>query len=309
MKVYTKIVFSMSTMEVVEEESYEYKGPIDQCKGGGGSSGKVSFPAYMETTHQNWLGYGSDTIESSIVDIMNTALGSSPFASTVAYDPDTDLAALIAYVTGLSTLEGLLETNASMATLAAGITDDTNLVALAATFSDDLSDQLDADVYPRFEAGMRDINAVMSSAFTIGRAVIESQRTKESAKFLAQLRVKATTDDALKLIELQLQFRKALASLGVEATRMKLVAKSEEAATNVKYDEADAKWDLEVYQYGNNVLASIQGAAHYVPDKEKSNGVGNALGGALSGAAMGGSIGGPWGAAAGGVLGLGASLL
>lgn len=39
MKIYNKIVFDMDTFEVLEEESFEYTGPIALCGGGGGKGG------------------------------------------------------------------------------------------------------------------------------------------------------------------------------------------------------------------------------------------------------------------------------
>ncbi|BDQ36297.1 hypothetical protein SYK_06570 [Pseudodesulfovibrio nedwellii] len=38
MKVYEKIVFDMATLEVIEEVSYEYDGPVSLCKGGGSTT-------------------------------------------------------------------------------------------------------------------------------------------------------------------------------------------------------------------------------------------------------------------------------
>ena len=58
-------------------------------------------------------------------------------------------------------------------------------------FGNVLDDQISADVLPRFEAGMRDINAVMSSAFVIGRSIIEGMRDRDVAKYQADLRYKA----------------------------------------------------------------------------------------------------------------------
>jgi hypothetical protein len=39
MKVYNKVVIDMSTLKVVEEDSFEYHGPIAHCGGGGGDGG------------------------------------------------------------------------------------------------------------------------------------------------------------------------------------------------------------------------------------------------------------------------------
>jgi hypothetical protein len=291
MKIYTKVVIDIKTLEVVSSESYDYIGPLAECKGGGGSSGAVDFPTHMKTVHASWLDKaGTDTIESSVTTIMNTALGGSPFTGASAYDPSTDLTSMMAYVEDLETLIESLSSENSLDSLITTILSDDRLSSLAVLYDEDLSRQLDINVFPEFEAGMRDINSVMSSAFIIGRAIIEDGRVKETAKFLANLRYKAASDDAIKVIGMKLQYHQSLAQLGIEANRIKIVAKSEENDRNLKIDEADAKWDLEVFQYGNNVLASISGASHYVPDKEGST-TKSAIGGALSGAAAGAMVG------------------
>ena len=38
MKIYTKIVLNMDTLEVIEEESFDYTGPVAECKGGGSTN-------------------------------------------------------------------------------------------------------------------------------------------------------------------------------------------------------------------------------------------------------------------------------
>jgi hypothetical protein len=44
MKIYTKLVIDMTTDEILEEESFEYSGPVAQCGGSGGGGGS-SVPA------------------------------------------------------------------------------------------------------------------------------------------------------------------------------------------------------------------------------------------------------------------------
>ena len=65
--------------------------------GGGGGTGTVAYPAYMQTIHNDWLdNTGVDTISSSVTDVMDAALGNSPFAAAAAYDPATPIAAMLA---------------------------------------------------------------------------------------------------------------------------------------------------------------------------------------------------------------------
>lgn len=50
MKIYNKIVWDIETLEVLEEDSFEYTGPIALCKGGGGKSKSSSVEyTYTET--------------------------------------------------------------------------------------------------------------------------------------------------------------------------------------------------------------------------------------------------------------------
>ena len=289
----------MTTMETLSEESYEHSGPVALCKGGGGgAAGKVDFPTYMKTAHNDWLDQtGTDTIESSMVDAMNAALGNSPFTGAVAYDPDDDITALLAYVSAYDLFVGTLGTS----------TTDTIVAAEIAAFDAGLSDQLEAEAYPAFEAGMLSINAVMSSAFVMGRAIIEDGRARETAKYSAEVRA--------RVLQLLSEAQKNLAQFGVESYRIKSVLKSEETTQNLKIDESDAKWDMEVFQHGSNLLASISGAAHPIP-KSENNTARSAVGGALSGAAAGAmmgsvvpGIGTGVGAAIGGLMGIGQAFL
>lgn len=38
MKIYTRVVIDMATGQAIEEESHEYSGPVDECKGGGSTT-------------------------------------------------------------------------------------------------------------------------------------------------------------------------------------------------------------------------------------------------------------------------------
>jgi hypothetical protein len=318
MKVYTKVVMDLDG-NILEENSFEYKGPIALCKGGGGggSSGRVEYPTYMQTAHGNWLdGGGADTMTSSIVDLMNAALSNSPFSGETAFDPATDTADMITTAEAFETLVGTLDSGTGLPALITGLLSDTRIDAAVDAFGDDLSSRITTEVYPRFEGGMRDINAVMSSAFVIGKANIENQRLREVAKFSADMRARARMDDAIRVVGLRLEYEKAVAQIMIEARRIKIVAQKEEVDKNLIIDEADAKWDMEVYQYGANVLASISGGTDS-PSLTKRNPTVSAIGGALSGAASGAMAGSmimpgygtAIGAIAGAALGIGAAMM
>ena len=131
--------------------------------GGGGGSGIVGYPAHMETWHSNALDDGGvDTLTSSLTVVMDAAIGNSPWVGQVAYDPDVDVAAMIASADELQALVTLLSTGTTLDTLIADILDPTRIDDVVTEYAADLDARLIAEVLPRFEAGMRDINAVQS---------------------------------------------------------------------------------------------------------------------------------------------------
>jgi len=204
--------------------------------GGGGGSGKVDYPDYMKAVHEDWLRQSADVIDSSIVDIMNAALGNSPWSGESPYNPATPLSdawtAVCAYNTLVDSLssssdwvsaignvrneiddnlvdeyfvsDSLLDSSgdvidvtpedyvglrvADSKTDIDAVIDDTYIDDDVMGYADNLRDHVDNQEIPNFEAGMRDINAVQSSAFIVGRSVIYSFMNRDIAKYSTQLR-------------------------------------------------------------------------------------------------------------------------
>ncbi len=279
---------------------------------GSGSSGKVEYPAYMQTAHGRWLdASGADTPTYSVTDLLNAAWGNNPFTGLVTYDPDLDIAAALVKLVSFGAL-----------TLPTSLADAiTNLITPTTTLVDGTimnlgvdtdrtgevieayADQLDADiaakVLPVFQRGMQDINAVMSSAFVIGESLILAERDRNVAKFSAELWFKAyqmRVELIPRLAEIELKYFATLseylrnvAHMFIEFYRIKIVAKREEFDDQMHVDESEAKWDIELYQHASNVMAGIAGGSHLVPNKP--NKFASSIGGALSGAAAGAMMG------------------
>jgi len=233
--------------------------------------------------------------------------------------------------------------------------DDTYINADVAAFADTLDDQVDNVTIPKFQRGMQDINAVQSSAFAVGEALIYGMRDRDVAKYLSELRMKLNlqrndlvvksaaemvksllqrvefeknvvestlkynsmyittkitlNDMFLKSASQMLQdymtrvdFEKAVTHYAIEQKRMAIVAEVDYNKQDIELDELDARWDLNTFAFGSNVMGSIAGAATNQGDPQKSQ-ASSALGGALSGAAAGYKVGGGYGAAAGAILG------
>lgn len=288
---------------------------------GGGSSGAVSYPAYMESKHSTWL----DAVAAAITTAVT---GDSPYTSAVAYDPDCVLNATNYIISQFNDAVVALapETDWSSAYDIAyakyAFGDYFSTAATATTvaaYQADLESRRDTDFKPSYKVGMLNINAAMSSSFVIGDALITSQVARDVAKFSADLTFKneerqanyelqqaqvisGTVKNILDAIASQINFYQSVAHTTADANRIKIVSKNEESDKNILYDEKDALWDLEMYTYGGNMLAAIAGGTSASASNKPSTSA-SVLGGALSGAAAGSAIAPGIGTAIGGVLG------
>lgn len=296
--------------------------------GGGGSSGKVDFPAYMKTFHGKALdNNGLDSVNVSLADAMNYAMdGNSPYAGFVTLSAEdamlgagkviTDFTAPFAQLVAYGALDfdtlfedykvntNLAEYNASKAARLEAIFDAESAL---------LDDEINISTLPQFQAGMRDVNAVMSSAFVIGTANIWDTKTKALAKNDAIIRWEAeklSADLAIKADQLAdqlavhaLEMKKQLVTITADLTKLYAVMRSEMDDFELETRAKDLLWDVKVFQYGGNFLGSISGSALPVDRGESGkNKLAGGLSGALGGAAMGASFG-PWGAGIGAVAG------
>lgn len=319
--------------------------------GGGSSSGASDFPTYMKESHDNWLRGtaqpSGDAMTLSVIDLMNTGMtGASPYA---AYSPLSINTAffltgntVVNYRTPYELLkcfdqydvDGVYTSYQITYDLDAAFTsyvsDDTAAITTAMNAEASLmTDLVNNTILPAFQQGMSNIGSIMSSAFTIGGALIADGKTKQLAQNDAKIRLVRLTDGrnlALARIEAQkawkmqnaelamkhmgviIDWRRLVTSMSADFARMYVAARHDSDTTTVEISAKDALWDVELYQYGCNVLAAISGAAL---SKGVSAGKGSSLGGALSaglsGAAAGAMVGGPVGAGIGATIGIASS--
>jgi len=285
--------------------------------GGGGGTGAVSHSAYMETFHGQLLDHaGVDTPTSSLIDIINAALGNSPYAGELAYDPAVPIAAWETALTNWDVmLAAITETtdwadlHAQAVTSIDGVVD-AEITADVIAFAAEQDDQILTVTLPRFQAGMRDINAVVSSAFVVGEALIEGFRDRDVARHSSKLRIASIdgranlymsgTDQMLRFLLSKYAWEESYARHIIEANRLKIVALKEETDVQLEVDESDAVWDLELFAYGGNLLAGIGGGVATSKPKKK-NTAASVMGGAVTMGVAGGMMA---GAQAGGVTGL-----
>ena len=298
------------------------------CKGGGGgggsTSGSVDYPDYIKLMHTNLL-TGATVVDTAntpfdastnLFTAIDAAVATSPYSGEDAYDPDSDIAIFVAALAVFSGVVSAFDDDWStysgaVDTAVDDIYSETDVDAVTDAHADILDDRLTTDVLPRFQAGMRDINAVISSSFTIGQSVLEAFNTREVAEFDAKLRMQnygmkiqligQGVKDSIGLQQLKLQFNQEVSRQTIEAYRIKVVMKKEEIDEHLDILDNDYRWGIELYQYGSNAIGAVAGSA--VGTGKTPSKFNSVLGGAMSGAAAGGMIGGPIGAGVGAVVG------
>lgn len=235
--------------------------------GSGASSGQVGYPAYVEGAHNDWLNHTSvDIVAASMVDVMNAALGNSPYAAMTPYDPTTALGNIDTEITSFDALVAAIASAMSFTDMAPTELTSVEIDAEVQAYRDQTDTELIGTVLPRFQGGMRNIGAVHSSAFTLGQAVIEDGQSRDVNKFAADLRLKAKasaterSDALIKSATLKAEIEAKVAEFVMEANKARIDAEKVEVDQEYSFDVADAKWDLEVFQHGANLMAAPSGA-------------------------------------------------
>lgn len=264
----------------------------------GGSSGKVEYPDYMQTKHEDWL------------DEMDTFISAAtnPYTSATAYSPDTALSENATKIALFNDAVQALDPDSDWSgfwtvaqnKLEADVFSDALIDSKVAAYSASILARLSQDILPIYQRGMQDVRAVMTSAFTIGEALLTADTRRDIDKFEADLKrdnetkknelISHAADAMLQSLQQTITAQQALTSTVIESNRIKIVAKQEENDGNVEYDEKEALWDFELYTYAGNLMASIAGAASATTGKKTSKAA-SAIGGALSGAAAGAQMG------------------
>lgn len=242
--------------------------------GGGSSSGKSEWPGYMQSKHEAWL-----------LEMDGVILATNPYTGVLAYNP----------LTGSGTpLAGLATSLATFKAYYASV--GTTLTTFKAmwsgwltTVSDGLTSALTAalDVkgVPEFEAGMRDINAVQTSSFVLGKSMLYARVGVEAAALALQ-----NTNQAVDLTMKYGELLRGQYITEIDYSRVVIIAYKEQADRQLELDIEEAKWVFYNYREAGALLGAIGGPSA-MGSSAKPNPTASALGGAMAGAAGGAYIG------------------
>lgn len=279
--------------------------------GGGGGSGDstntVRYAPYIEAHHTTFL----NVSEAAGI----TARESNPYGSYSDINFDIAFFGAGQTIANFSSLFGLhksllinLDTEALWVAIL-GNTQNNSAITDAVTAQAALiDDEIDTTVVPRFQAGMRDINSVISSSFVIGKSLIEDGRNKKVAEFAADLKYKMIPVAASRWA-MRLEWNKAVVSNYLQILNFAVNTQFGEDDRNFDFAAREALWPFTVLDYERANLGALQGAISGKSSVAGASQTQRTIGGVMSGAAMGAQLSGgtPIGAVAGGLFGLAAS--
>ena len=291
--------------------------------GGGDTQTTIRYAPYIEEKHQDFL---------SVVNAARvSAIDASPFAVYTPIVIDEAFFGVGYAITSFPTLYdmyGKFMAGLDIEVLWSQCFEDTvnppvvsNLVAAEGTL---LSAEIEENVIPRMQVGLRNINSVLASTYVISEELIEEARVNQLAKFSAELKYKLIpiAHDRWKV---HLEWNKSIIGLYAEIMKFYFSAKTDIDEVNYAMVAKNVLWPFTVLDYERAALGALQGATNQKTDVAGASTAAKVLSGALSGAAMGAMVGGQitqtaatagtaattfagWGAGIGAILGAGAAL-
>lgn len=162
-----------------------------------------------------------------------------------------------------------------------------NLVSAEATL---MEDDIAANVLPRLQTGIRDINSVVSSSYVVGKALVEDTRVKVLEKFRAELKYKLIPIVSSRWVA-HLDWNKNIVCTYAEIMKFYFSSKIDVDDVNYSYATKHKLWPFTPLEYQRAALGALQGATTTTTNAAGSSTASRVIGGALSGAATGAMIG------------------
>lgn len=152
-----------------------------------------------------------------------------------------------------------------------------------------LDDELQTTSIPRLQTGMRDINAVQSSSFIIGKTLIEDTKVKVVNKFAADLRYQMIPI-ATERWKSHLEWNKGVVITHMDLVKFYYVSKLEVDKFEMEVAASNKLWPFQVLDYKRAIVGAVNGATA-AQRQPSASPVAKALAGTMTGAATGAMIG------------------
>lgn len=287
--------------------------------GGGDASGEIRYAPYLESAHKEHLDKVTTAIDAVMTENLpnqtNPYGGYTPFNLSAGFfgkvegDPEVtyELDSFPSLFDMFGKFMGGFDVCDLWGKMYENVVHGPEIASAVAAHSAILQDDIDTTVLPKFLAGMRDINAIQSTAFVVGKGLIASAHVRGVNEFQSKIRLGAIQMTA-NLWSKHLDWNRDVINMYGEFFKLYWAAKLDVGKMDMEFDVKDKLWDLGVLDHGRAAIGALSGAPAAKTGTEPSQG-GGVLGGAMAGAATGAYVGGPWGALIGGIIGAAAGLI
>lgn len=263
--------------------------------GGGGSSQPadtsttVRYAPYVEARHQDFL--------NTVWAQRCTVISQSPFEDYVNINVDDAFFGAGYTISSFASLYDMfgkfmagMDIEALWAQMYESTVNSPVAKTLVAAESALIDDDIAINSIPRFQTGMRDVNAVMSSSFVVGKSLIEDTKTKMLAKFSADLKYRLIPI-AQDRWQTHLNWNKLVIGTYSEIMKLYFSAKTDIDEVNYSMAAKHRLWPFTVLDFERAALGALQGATNSKTDVAGASTASKTISGALTGAAMGALIG------------------
>lgn len=274
--------------------------------GGGSTETMIRYADYVQEHHDDFL---NQVAANRDIAIEANPWAAVPYSDIICDDAFFGSGYLISSFPSLYDMYGKFMAGLDIEVLWTQIFEDTvnspivdTLVSAEAALMDD---DIEANLLPRLQAGMRDVNSIIASSYVIGRALIEDARVKARNKYAAELRYKLIPIAADRW-GVHLEWNKNVVGVYAELMKFYYAARIDVDDANYSMASKGVLWPFTVLEFERAALGALQGATTTKTDVAGASTAKKAISGALSGAAMGAMIGGKsggYGMAIGAVLG------
>jgi len=279
--------------------------------GGGDQETTIRYAPYVEAKHKDFL--------SAVASYRAIAAADSPYSDFSAITISDAFFGSLYDITDFPSLYDMygkfmagLDIEALYDQILEDLMNTSEVADLVSAEAERIDDDIETNILPRFQVGMRNMGSVLTSTFIVGKSIIEDARVKAISKFSAELKYRLIPVITERW-KAHLEWNKGVIMTFGEIMKLYFLTDMDVSRHNYEMLAKDGLWPFTVLDYERAALGALQGAGKTTTGTESSSG--SALGGALSGAAAGAMIGSAVpgvgtgiGAAIGGVLGLGASL-
>lgn len=261
--------------------------------GGGGSSSQtttVRYAPYIESMHSNFL--------STVAAHRNAVINLSPFTSYTEIEIDDAFFGAGYTISSFPSLYDMygkfmagLDIEALWTQVYTDTLESTVVNSLIAAENALLDDEIEEVSLPRLQSGMRDINSILSSNYSVSKAIIEDTKTKQMNKFSAELKYNLIPI-AQRRWEAHLDWNKLVVATYAEIMKLYFSAKIDVDDVNYAMIAKDRLWPFTVLEFERAALGALQGATTSKADVAGASTASRVISGAMTGAAMGAMLGG-----------------